>query len=121
MASTDALVEWMLESVAGADLPGVVADPAAGIPTAFPPARVVALAPGVVLGSDTCSCDGHYDDQIMPGVPHLLYGNDRAPRRARFTLLHELGHLVIRHLEPSLLDLIDEAAGALGDPEMLEE
>lgn len=121
MVSTDPLVEWMLDAVAGADLPGVVADPAAGIPTVFPPARVVALAPGADLGSDACSCDGHYDDQIVPGVPHLLYSNDRAPRRARFTLLHELGHLVIRHLEPALLDLIDEAAGRHGDPELLEE
>jgi hypothetical protein len=81
----------------------------------------VALAPGTQLTSDTCSCDGHYDDQIVPGVPHLLYRNDRAPRRARFTLLHELGHLVIRHVEPALLDLVDEAAGRRGDPELLEE
>ncbi len=121
MAATDALVAWMLEVVDGADLPGVVANPETAIPRAFPPARVVALAPGTDLGSDACSCDGHYDDLIVPGIPHLLYSIDRAPRRARFTLLHELGHLVIRHLEPAMLDLIDETAGRRGDPEVLEE
>lgn len=121
MASIDALVEWMLELVSGADLVNVVEDPASAIPVAFPPARVVALAPGSALASDACSCDGHYDDQIVAGVPHLLYSNDRSPRRARFTLLHELGHFVVRHLEPALLDLIDEAAGASGNPDTLEE
>lgn len=121
MANLEPIVELMLDVVPHGVRPQLTEDPVAAIPAQFPPARVVALSAGTGPGSDACSCDGYYDDQIVPGVPHLLYLGGRSPRRVRFTVLHELGHLVVRHLEPELLDLLDDAAGVDGDVEQLEE
>jgi len=117
----DDLVDLMLELVPSGARQTLVDDPAQEVPRWYPPARTQVLALGDPLGVDRCSCDGTYDTDLLPGVPILIFGNDKSPRRARFTLLHELGHHLIRGVEPSLLDLIDDVAGDHGSPEALEE
>lgn len=115
-----AIVELMAELVPAAVRASLVADPAAQIPLRFRPARTYALAE-LPAGHDECSCDGYYETDVLPGVPLLLYRDDASPRRVRFTLLHELGHHLVRHVAPDLLDLLDEAAGRHGSPGALEE
>lgn len=34
------------------------------------------------------------------GVPVILYDESKSPERIRFTVAHELGHLVLRHVAP---------------------
>lgn len=121
MARVDTIVELMLEVVPADLLAGLSADPAVLIPRRFPPAQVLPVAGGTPLRSDACSCDGYYEDLLVPGVPHLLYVEAHTPRRSRFTILHEFGHFVIRHLEPDLLDVLDEEAGQRGNVGHLEE
>lgn len=121
MARIDTIVELMFEVVPPDLLNDLSTDPTVLIPKRFPPTQVVPVAGGTPLRSDACSCDGYYEDQLVPGVPHLLYVEARTPRRSRFTVLHEFGHLVIRHLEPDLLDVLDEEAGPSGDVGQLEE
>lgn len=34
------------------------------------------------------------------GAPAILFDSDRSPRRIRFTVAHEIGHLVLGHVRP---------------------
>jgi len=54
-------------------------------------------------------------------VPWILYRSDVVAARLLFTLLHELGHHLIRHVDPDLLDTVDQLAGPAGTPENTEE
>jgi hypothetical protein len=73
------------------------------------------------FASQRCECDGYYESTLTPGRPWILYRDDVAPGRVRFTLMHELGHHLIWAVDPQLLDLIDSAAGDLHDLVDLEE
>lgn len=94
-------------------------DPAAAVELHFAPVRVMPLGPRAGAMS-TCSTDGFYDGETG-SVPTILIADDVAPARARFTLLHELGHhLLVAHVA-HLLDDIDQVAGARADPQEVEE
>lgn len=99
----------------------IIADPVSAIPKLFDPVRLREVDLGEAMVSDRCSCDGFYDSEITPGTPWILFRHDVVHERLLFTLLHELGHHVVRHVEPSLLDVVDELAGPNGDVDQTEE
>ena len=66
-------------------------DPALAIEVHFDDVRVQALPDRRVIGDD-CSTDGFYDPTTDARSPWIFYAEDVVPQRARFTLLHELGH-----------------------------
>ncbi len=51
----------------------------------------------------------------------ILYADDVAPERARFTILHELGHHLLASSATHLLDDIDLLAGDRSEPSAVEE
>lgn len=69
---------------------------------------------------DNCSTDGIYETS-MTDTPTILYADDVAPARARFTLLHELGHHLLATQFTGLLDSIDDLAGDRTSPAQVEE
>jgi hypothetical protein len=99
----------------------LVWEPARAIRHHFPCVAVMPLPAATPFVSDQCACDGYYERDLDPERPWIFYRGDVAVERVRFTLLHELGHHLIWDVEPSLLDLIDAAAGATGAANELEE
>ena len=78
----------------------------------LPPARI---------SGDNCSVDGYYEKYIDPTRPRILYSDTGGAARARFTILHELGHHIFNTVGESLLDDLDRIAGPTGDPTDVEE
>jgi hypothetical protein len=95
--------------------------PARAIRRHFPTVSLKALPAASPFASQQCECDGYYESTLTPGRPWILYRDDVAPGRVRFTLLHELGHHLIWDVDPQLLSLIDAIAGDRSDPARLEE
>jgi hypothetical protein len=95
--------------------------PARAIRWHFPTVSLKTLPAASPFASQRCECDGYYESTLTPGRPWILYRDDVAAGRARFTLLHELGHHLIWDVALQLLDLIDSAAGDLHDPAEVEE
>lgn len=58
--------------------------------------------------SETCSCDGFYIPEPYAPSPTILYAPTPRSRRESFTLVHELGHHLIR-LDDGLLSAIADA------------
>jgi hypothetical protein len=114
------IVDWMIERVPADDRDELRQDPLNTIRTLWPDLQLVPLA-GLPAGNDDCSCDGYYDTELVPGRPNLVFATDPSPRRVRFTLLHELGHHIIRTAAPELLDLIDDSAGDDATPDDLRD
>lgn len=85
----------------------------------FDPIRVEALDSLAGITSE-CSTDGFYDAATGPR-PTILYEADLAPERARFTILHELGHHLLATEAAHLLDDIDALAGDRSAPGAVEE
>lgn len=85
-----------------------VEDPASTIELRFAPVMVRALQARAMASGDTCSTDGFYEASIDPARPWIIYANDVSPSRARFTLLHELGHHLLATVAAELLDPIDQ-------------
>lgn len=99
----------------------IIAEPVAALEGWFHPLRVREVGLAELFSSDECSCDGYYDTEITPGQPWILFRPDVVWERVLFTLLHELGHHLIRHVDEDLLDIVDQVAGPKGDPEHVEE
>lgn len=105
---TDALFET-LDEVALADLR--TEDPATAVEVHFAPIRLQAL-PARQVASGDCSTDGYYEVELDPSVPWILYADDVAATRRRFTILHELGHHLLATVASQLLDDLDRIAGS---------
>lgn len=120
-ASLGPAVARMLALVPDDARAAILADPVSAIPKLFDPVQLREVDLGEAIVSDRCSCDGFYDSEITLGTPWILFRHDVVHERLLFTLLHELGHHVVRHVEPSLLDVVDELAGPSGDVEETEE
>ncbi len=89
-------------------------DPASAVEVHFEPVRVHRLPRASIRGED-CSVDGYYEVFIDPDRPRILYSNDVVPERARFTIIHELGHHIFNTTGAWLLDDLDRIGGsALG-------
>jgi hypothetical protein len=89
-------------------------DPAAAVEIYFEPVKVRSL-PAAELSPGDCSIDGFYETNLDPRRPWILYADDVNPARARFTILHELGHHLLATAVSELLDDLDVIGGsALG-------
>lgn len=97
-------------------------DPSGGLAAGFPEVVVQPLR-GRRFSSETCSTDGYYEESHVAagGAAVIFVDTDVAARRQNFTLIHELGHHLIRGVDPDLLDTLDNMAGDRGNPEDVEE
>jgi hypothetical protein len=86
-------------------------DPIVAIETYFDPLKVRCL-PAASLSSSDCSIDGYYETNVDPARPWILYADDVTPARARFTILHELGHHLLFTTAALLLDDLDAIGGS---------
>lgn len=95
-------------------------DPAAAVERYFDPVKVRSL-PATELGGGECSIDGFYERNVDPTKPWILYAADVTPARARFTILHELGHHLLMTAAEELLDFIDQIGGSTAAASRVEE
>jgi IrrE N-terminal-like domain len=86
-------------------------DPAVAVEAYFDPLRVRSL-PAMHLSNSECSIDGYYETNLDPARPWILYADDVSPARARFTILHELGHHLVATIAERLLDDLDVIGGS---------
>lgn len=91
-------------------------DPVTAIELHFNPLRVVPMPDFGGLG-DRCSTDGFYEKLLDPVHPTIVFDSSVSPTRARFTIMHELGHHLFATVGAHLLDDLDvigrSAAGAM--------
>lgn len=121
LRAVNSIVERLLALVPKALRVELANDPQHSITSWFGPIELAALQGGTHT-SDDCSCDGYYlDNDGLLRTPAICFRADVDQSRVKFTLLHELGHHLLRSIAPDLLDLIDQAAGADGDPGAVEE
>jgi|SRR5665213_1347069 len=73
------------------------------------------------LSEGNCSTDGYYDPFIDPDCPRIFFANDVNKRRARLTILHELGHHLLQTTACYLLDDIDQLCSSPEDAVATEE
>ncbi|MCY3925404.1 MAG: ImmA/IrrE family metallo-endopeptidase [bacterium] len=95
-------------------------DPATAVEVHYPPVHVLPLPPENITSAD-CSVHGYYERFLDPARPRILYSNAVTPERARFTILHELGHHILVTSGDGLLSDLDQLAGPQGDPVEVEE
>jgi len=81
-------------------------DPTTAVALHFEPLRVIALPDFGHLG-DTCSTDGFYEAELDPDHPTIIFDATVNPARARFTIVHELGHHLFATVGAHLLDDLD--------------
>ena len=86
-------------------------DPATAVEVYYEPVKVHQLPPTSITRTD-CSVDGYYDPFIDPDRPRILYSPHGGPARARFTIVHELGHHIINTDGQWLLDDLDQMANS---------
>jgi len=121
LRAIESIVDRLLALAQEAVRAELAGDPQQVISTRFAPLKLAAFEGGTRV-SDDCSCDGYYlDGGGLLRVPAICFRADVDQARVRFTLLHELGHHLLRAVAPELLDLVDEAAGVDGDPGAVEE
>lgn len=94
-------------------------DIVAAIEIHYEPVRTQAIPAAQVAERSKCSTDGYYEANLDPVRPWILYADDVAPARVRFTLLHELGHHLLAGDAAELLDAIDVLGD--GDADAAEE
>jgi len=95
-------------------------DPGLAVEVHFEPV-VVRPLPAVSFHDVECSIDGYYEASLNPQRPTILYSSDVVAERARFTILHELGHHLLNGEGAHLLDDLDLLGGsALGAARMEE-
>jgi len=70
--------------------------------------------PSASITRGSCSIDGYYTADVDPQQPWILYADDVHEDRARFTILHELGHHLVVTVADALLDDIDTVGAATG-------
>jgi len=85
-------------------------DPAAAVELYYGPIGCQPL-PSAKVGRGSCSIDGYYTPEIDTH-PWIFYASDVHEDRARFTILHELGHHLLMTVAASLLDDIDVCGGS---------
>ncbi len=103
-----ALLEHVAEEVR-ADLRSQ--DSASAVELYFGPIGCQAL-PSASITRGSCSIDGYYTADVDPRQPWIFYANDVHEDRARFTILHELGHHLLVTTADSLLDDVDILGGS---------
>ena len=86
-------------------------DPAVAVEVHFPPIKVHRL-PSSDIASGDCAVDGYYEPFLDPDRPRILFSNDAVPQRARFTIVHELGHHLLNSAGAHLLDDLDRMGGS---------
>ncbi|MDE0161790.1 MAG: ImmA/IrrE family metallo-endopeptidase [Acidimicrobiaceae bacterium] len=99
LVAADALTDLQIE------------DPASAVEVHFPPVRVRCL-PSPDLTRGDCSVDGYYEPFLDPEEPQILYSGDVIAQRARFTVMHELGHHLLNTTGSHLLDDLDRLGGS---------
>jgi hypothetical protein len=107
---TAALLEHVAEDVQ-ADLRSE--HPASAVELYFGPLGCQALSSSSITRG-SCSIDGYYTSDIDPEKPWIFYADDVHEDRARFTILHELGHHLVVTAAAALLDDIDIVGAASG-------
>ena len=95
-------------------------DPATAVEVHYEPVSVRPLPPENITSGD-CSVHGYYEQFLDEARPCILYSNAVTPERARFTIIHELGHHICATVAAALLDDLDRIAGPLGDPMEVED
>lgn len=86
----------------------------------FEPLRVLALPPVDFSGGD-CSIDGYYLNGVNQHRPVIVYSDQVSDERARFTIMHELGHHLLQNNGAHLLDPIDFLGGSAIGASKVEE
>jgi hypothetical protein len=74
---------------------------------------------GITRGS--CSIDGYYAADVDPLRPWIFYADDVHEDRARFTVMHELGHHLLATAAATLLDDLDVLGGSAEAAILAEE
>ena len=97
-------------------------DPVAAVEAHFEPVKVQRL-PEFSINTDDCSVDGYYEQFVDPAHPQIIYSDEGGLARARFTIVHELGHHILNTegIGDHLLDDLDRIAGPTGNPSQAEE
>ncbi len=95
-------------------------DPASAVEVHFEPVKVHQLPPARIARGD-CSADGYYEQFLQPAHPHILYSDHGGAARARFTIVHELGHHILNTTGAPLLDDLDRIGGPTGQAQHAEE
>ena len=95
-------------------------DPATAAEVHFEPLRVHRLPSAQITDGD-CSVDGYYEQFVDPQRPRILYSGDVVAERARFTVIHELGHHIVNSVDPSLLDDLDRLGNSPEEASQAEE
>ena len=95
-------------------------DPGLAVEVHYEPVSVRPLPPENITSGD-CSVHGYYEQFCDEARPCILYSNADTPGRARFTIIHELGHHIFNTVGAELLDDLDRIAGPLGDPMEVED
>lgn len=95
-------------------------DPATAAEVHFEPLRVHRLPSAQITDGD-CSVDGYYEQFVDLQRPRILYSGDVVAERARFTVIHELGHHIINSVDASLLDELDQLGNSVEEASQAEE
>ena len=95
-------------------------DPASAVAMYYEPVRVHRLPWASVIEGD-CSVDGYYESFIDPASPRILYADNVVAERARFTIIHELGHHIFNTVGAELLDDLDRIGGSPSEAQRAEE
>jgi hypothetical protein len=85
--------------------------PGSAVELYFGPIGCQAL-PGANITRGSCSIDGYYTSDVDPQRPWIFYADDVHEDRARFTILHELGHHLFMTAAAALLDDLDALGGS---------
>ena len=94
--------------------------PGSAVELYFGPIGCQAL-PSASITRGSCSIDGYYTSDIDPEQPWIFYADDVHEDRARFTILHELGHHLVVTVADSLLDDLDILGGSAEGAIQVEE
>lgn len=95
-------------------------DPALAVEVHYEPVRVHRLPRASLIEGD-CSVDGYYDSLLDPDIPRILYSDEVVAERARFTIIHELGHHILNTYGARLLDDLDRIGGSVAGAKSAEE
>lgn len=95
-------------------------DPVSAVETHYRSVRVRRLPPAGIPAQH-CSLDGEYNDYLDPERPLILYSDSGGSQRARFTIVHELGHHILASDGAFLLDDLDQIGESYGGAVQAEE